>query len=224
MIYSPDHNFLLLKNRKVGGSSLEVALSRVLPDNAIVTKLVGPNNTTDPVPSNHFERNYGDYFHAHIKYDEIKEKINLSDVKSYVFVRNPYNSVLSAFFHRLNNSKLTPRPYQWNDLPQYEKDFWIEKYFDERIGSLPWYKSDKYIYINKNNLPVVDKILYYENGIEEEINPILKFHGIPEIILNVNQLNYRPKEITYKDVFKEKHLEMIRKDWWWEFKNLNYQI
>ena len=37
MIYSPDHKFLLLKNHKVGGTSLEVPVSMIVPENAIVT-------------------------------------------------------------------------------------------------------------------------------------------------------------------------------------------
>jgi hypothetical protein len=82
MIYSPDHNFLLLKNRKVGGSSLELVLSKILPENAIVTKLTSPTNTTDPVPTWHKERNYGEdnKFYHHIKYEELK--------KVYRFVRS----------------------------------------------------------------------------------------------------------------------------------------
>jgi hypothetical protein len=176
MIYSPDHNFLLLKNRKVGGSSLELVLSKILPENAIVTKLTSPTNTTDPVPTWHKERNYGEdnKFYHHIKYEELKKYIDLSEVKSYVFVRNPYHSVLSAFFHRLSTSKILLNPSQWNSLSSENKEKLVKDYFDSKIGSLPWYKGDKYIYLNSNNELLVDKVLYYENGIENEINPILK--------------------------------------------------
>lgn len=226
MIYSPDHNFLLLKNRKVGGSSLELVLSKVLPENAIVTKLTSPTNTTDPVPTWHKERNYGEdnKFYHHIKYEEVKKYIDLSEVKSYVFVRNPYHSVLSAFFHRLSTSKILLNPSEWNGLSSENKEKLVKDYFDSKIGNLPWYKGDKYIYLNSNNELLVDKVLYYENGIENEINPILKNHQIPEIQVDVNFLNHRPKEITYSEVFKEEHLDLIRNEWWWEFENLGYDI
>ena len=225
MIYSPDHNFLLLKNRKVGGSSLEIVLSKVLPDNAIVTKLNNHGNTWDVIPEDHKERNYKDYFYNHIKYEEVKKKIDLTNVKSYVFVRNPYNAVLSAFFHRLNSSSIwnaSPNPNSWSALLENERDEWVDQYFAGTLGNLPWYKSDKYIFLDKNGNQAVDKILYYEKGIEEEINPILKLHGISTISLNVHHLKHRPEKIVYKDVFKKRHLSQIRKEWAWEFENLNY--
>jgi hypothetical protein len=224
MIYSPDHKFLLLKNRKVAGSSLELVLSKVLPENAIVTKLTSPTNTTDIVPSWHKERNYGknNKFYHHMKYEEIKKYIDLSEVKSYVFVRNPYNSVLSAFFHRLNTSKILLSSSQWESLPSQNKEKLVKDYFNNKLGDLPWYKGDKYIYLNNNNELLVSKVLYYEKGIENEINPILKNHQIPEIHIDVNFLNHKPKAITYKEIFKEQYLDLIRNEWWWEFKNLGY--
>ena len=59
MIYSPDHNFLLLKNIKVGGTSLEVELSQVLPNNAIVTPILPKNDKHKP-------RNYAGFRNAQI--------------------------------------------------------------------------------------------------------------------------------------------------------------
>ena len=41
------------------------------------------------------------------------EKIDLTNIKSYVFVRNPYNAVASHFFHRLY---FIDKNFQWNDL------------------------------------------------------------------------------------------------------------
>ena len=217
MIYSPDHNFLLLKNRKVGGSSLEVSLSRVLPKNAIVTPLNGSGNIWDSKPKNHNERNYDDYFYNHIKYEEVNKKINLSNVKSYVFVRHPYDSVLSDFFHRLFFFK---KDLVWLKLSKFEKEELVEQYFDNKFYR--WYKGDKGIYTINDKI-VVDKILYYEKGIEKEINSVLNFHKISNITLNVFEKAHRPKSIKYQDVFLKKHLDLIRKEWWWEFENLNYQ-
>ena len=219
MIYSPDHNFLLLKNRKVGGSSLEVELSKVLPSNAIVTPINGKSNIWDTKPKNHNERNYGEYFFNHIKYNEIEKILNLSNIKSYVFVRHPYNSVLSHFFHHI---WFFYKDLKWENLNKNEKNNLLKRYFNDEF--FQWYRSSKYIYIDeKTNNIKVDKILYYENGLEEEINPILKFHNIPSININAQEKVHRPKNIDFKDVFKEQHLEKIRKEWWWEFKNLNYQ-
>ena len=90
MIYSPDHNFLMLKNSKVGGTSLEVELSKVLPENAIVTKI-------DPPNSQHRPRNHKGFYN-HMPYLEASSILDLSNTKSYIFVRHPYDTVLSAFF------------------------------------------------------------------------------------------------------------------------------
>jgi hypothetical protein len=228
MIYSPDHKFLLLKNRKVGGSSLEISLSKVLPDNAIVSPLNGSKNIWDPIPPDHFSRNYKTFifegvqralFYNHISYLEVQEKLDLSDVKSYVFVRNPYNSVLSDFFHKMFFFK---KELVWSELSKEEKNNLINQYFNDEFGK--WDRGDIGIYLDKNYNILVDKILYYENGIENEINPILKKHNIPEIKINVFDKAHKPKNLTYQDVFLKKHLDLIRKERWWEFKNLNYQL
>jgi hypothetical protein len=219
MIYSPDHNFLLLKNRKVGGSSLEVELSQVLPNNAIVTPINGETNIWDTKPKNHNERNYGADFFNHIKYNQIEKILDLSNVKTYVFVRHPYNSVLSHFFQHI---WFFHQDIVWDKLLENEKNDLLKRYFNDEF--FKWFRGDKYLYLDKNtNNVLVDKILYYENGIENEINPILKLHNIPEIKLNSFEKAHRPKQISVKDVFKEEHLEKIRKEWWWEFENLNYQ-
>ena len=48
MIFSEKHNFLFIKNMKVGSTSMEVELSKILPDSAIVTKINPPNKDHKP--------------------------------------------------------------------------------------------------------------------------------------------------------------------------------
>jgi hypothetical protein len=221
MIYSPEHNFLLLKNQKVGGTSLEVCLSMVLPNNAIVT----------PKTINHDawkieEKNYERYlprnhegFYNHISYSEVNNKLDLSNVKSYIFVRNPYSAVLSHFFHRLHiHSKSNEI---WDTLTEKEKDLLVDKYFNNELG-WEWHKSNKKIYTDYDGNIQVDKVLKYENGIEKEINSVLLQHNLPKITINVYEKAFRPKEATVNQVFKEKHIEKINLEWYWEFANLGY--
>ena len=66
MIYSQDHNFLLISNQKVAATSLEMELSKILPLNAIVTPLF-------PVRPDHNPRNHKDIFYKHMGYSEIKQ-------------------------------------------------------------------------------------------------------------------------------------------------------
>jgi len=81
MILSKDNNFLLLKNQKVGGTSLEISLSMVVPANSIVT----PKTSDDPAWAIKDEKIYDGYiprnyngFYNHMSYSEIKEKIDLT--------------------------------------------------------------------------------------------------------------------------------------------------
>jgi hypothetical protein len=195
MIYSLSHNFLLIKNQKVGGTSLEVELSQVLPQDAIVTEIYPKNK-------NHQPRN-DDGFYNHISYDEITKRIDVSNTKSYVFVRNPYLVVLSDFFHHQNMDG--SQPFVDYDL--------LDSYIDDTMIA-----SQHHLF-TINGTIAATKVLRYENGITQEINPILQEHGIPQISINTYEKAYRPKHIFPKDVFKEHHINKIKKLWSWEFNN-----
>jgi hypothetical protein len=216
MLYSKDHNFLLLKNHKVGGTSLENDLSKNLPLNAVVT----PKTSNHPewylgedLDKEYIPRNF-DNFYNHISYEEVSCYIDLTDVLSYVFVRNPYDAVLSHFFHRLKMKNLLN---SWEK----NKDQYLDKYFNDELG-WGWYRSSKNIYTINNEI-VVTKILKYENGIEDEINPILNQHGIKSIKLISNEKAFRPSTITPEEVFNKQHFDIINNEWKWEFENLGYK-
>jgi len=221
LIYSPDHKFLLLKNHKVGGTSLEVPLSMVVPENAIVT----PKTSDDPAWKLKDEQVYDGYnprnyfgFYNHMTYSEISNKIDLTDVKSYVFVRNPFNIVLSNFFHRLHFIDMN---LKWINLNNNEKSFLIKEYFSDRLGA-EWKRSTKEIYLSDNKDIQVNKFLRYEYGIENEINPVLIENGLSAIKLNVEEKRFRPEGIEYFDVFSDEHLDIIYAEWQWEFNYFGY--
>jgi hypothetical protein len=212
MIYSPDHKFLLLKNHKVGSSSLEVEVSCVVPENAIVT-------TLDPSNPRHFPRNYNGGFYHHMTYTEVSNKINLDDVKSYIFIRHPYSTVLSHFFYclQLNNTKL-----HLNNLKNQ-----VDDYFNS-TSNKHWEKflrSTKEIYTTNNENPkiMVSDVLRYELGIENEINKVLSVSGINNIKMNTFEKKYRPDHLTIHNVFNDDHLEKIYNEWSWEFKTFGYK-
>jgi len=220
MIFSKDHNFLLLKNGKVGGTALEVELSRVLPSNAIVTPATG--NSPEWKIEGEFYDNYSPRNHKgfwnHMSYSEVKQRIDLKNVKSYIFVRNPYEIVLSHFFHRLYfvNKNLI-----WENLNEKEKDKLIKDYFNNDLGT-PWHKSTKKLYI-ENEQVCIDKFLHYEKGIGFEINEVLSEHDIPNINLTVFSKQFKPKNVKYYEVFSQKDLNIIYDDWKWEFIKFGYQ-
>jgi hypothetical protein len=220
MILSKSNNFLLLKNQKVGGTSLEIPLSMVVPEDAIVT----PRTSDDPAWAleektydGYKPRNY-DGFYNHMSYSEINSKIDLTDIKAYIFVRNPYDAVLSHFFHRLY---FINKNNKWNSLNKIEQNVLIEKYFNNELG-WSWHTSNKHIYLSNNGSIQVDNFLIYENGIESEINNILIKHNISKISITQQEKAFKPKSIKPKDVFSSKYLDKIYKEWLWEFKTFGY--
>ena len=210
MIYSPDHNFLLIKNMKVGSTSLEVELSKVLPENAIVT-IINPANT------DHKPRNFGN-FKSHESFSEAASKINMNGVRSYTVVRNPYECVLSAFFSIPTIRKISK---EWDSIKKNERIDIVEKYFSNKISDGCFLSSTKNLYTDGKNILVSD-LLRYENGLENEINRVLPSHGIPKITINTFEKSRRPKHISYNDVFTKSQIEKIQEEWSWEFDNLGY--
>ena len=206
MIYSPDHNFLMLKNIKVGGTSLEVELSNVLPDNAIVT-------TINPENIKHIPRNY-DGFYNHMPYSEINKKINLLGVMAYTIVRNPYTTVLSDFFYKLHiNNYLI----KWNLYTEDEKNKRLDEYFNSDM----FLKSTKYIYMDNDKIHV-EKFIKYELGIEDQVNSILTNHSIKNIKINTFEKKYKPSDFTVQNTFRQADLDKIYNEWSWEFTMFGY--
>ena len=208
MIFSEKHNILFIKNMKVGSTSMEVELSKILPDSAIVTKINPPNKDHKP-------RNFRNFVN-HTSWEEASKYLDLSNVMSYTIVRHPYEMVLSDFFFR---SEIINT--HWNSLSKLEKDRLVDYYFTDQFKNGPWMKSTRGIYTLDNKVMVSD-LLRHELGLEKEINRILPKHGLPLIKMNTFEKAYRPKNITYKDVFSKEQISLISDEWSWEFRNLGY--
>ena len=208
MIFSKEHNFLFIKNMKVGSTSMEVELSKILPDSAIVTKINPPNKDHKP-------RNFGNFVN-HASWKEANDILDLSGVMSYTIVRHPYEMVLSDFFFRSEVINT-----HWNSLSKIEKDRLTDYYFNGQFSNGSFMKSTRSLYTVDDKI-VVSDILKHELGLEEEINRILPRHGLPTIKINTFEKAYRPKNVTHKDVFSKPQLLMIAEEWSWEFGNLGY--
>jgi hypothetical protein len=204
MIYSPQHKFLLVKNLKVGGTSLEIDLEKVLPTDAIVTAQY------PYTPDMYLPRNYKQYgFDAHTPFTIFENRLPevTKNLTSVVFVRNPFDTVLSHFFMML-------KFYNAN-VEEYKN--YVYGYFSGAI-TMSMLKSTKDIYASGDTVQV-SHVLRYEDGIENQINPILTQVGIPNITVTTKEKAWRPTHLTAKDVFNETQLNMIKKEWAWEIKN-----
>jgi hypothetical protein len=208
MIFSKDHNFLFIKNMKVGSTSMEVELSKILPDSAIVT-LINPFN------KDHRPRNMGKFVN-HTTYLEASLALDLSNVKSYTIVRHPYEMVLSDFFFRKE-----VLDQDWKSLTKTQQEALVDQYFSNQFSNGHWMKSTRGIYTINDKIAVTD-ILRHELGLENEINRILPLHNLPKINISTFEKAYRPKGTTYSDVFSRQQLDMIASEWSWEFETLGY--
>ena len=195
----------MIKNYKVGSTSVEVELSKVFSDKAIVTPIL-------PMNKNHIPRNYSG-FYGHMPYSEIKEKIDLSDVKVYTITRNPYDIVLSDIFFRMSMENAN---FNVNNITKKEIDIFTNSYFLNPI------QSTKRLYTEENKV-CVDDFLFYENGLEEELNRILSIHQIDKIKIKTFEKQYRPRNIKAKDVFLKNHIDIINDLWSWEFEYFKYE-
>jgi hypothetical protein len=207
MIYSAKHNFLLLKNYKVGGTSLEVELSQVLDQSAVITPIY-PDNIL------HTPRNY-DQFYNHIPYSKIEDILGkdvLDKTESVVFIRNPFDTVLSHMY----------MSFSWSGIENPSK-LDIDKYFNNetKLNKITGAMS-RGIY-TKEGIIMAKTIYRYEDGLEQ-INKTLNDVGIGSIDINAKEKAYKPKDLKPLDVFSSDHIDSIREDWSWEIEKFDYSV
>jgi hypothetical protein len=165
----------------------------------------------------HQPRNY-EGFGNHESFSSAALKLNLDGVKSYTVVRNPYECVLSDFFFRPEIKSLSQ---SWESIPERDKIKMVDDYFQGNLTYGLFLRSTKNLYTDGNNI-LVNELLRYENGLEQEINKFLPSHNLPLIKINTFEKAHRPSYITYTDVFTKDQMDQIQEEWFWEFDNLGY--
>ena len=207
MIYSKENNFLLLKNYSVNGDYIEGVLSNVLPQSSIITK----NNKDNYRLSS---RNESDIF-ENISFFDLNKKVDVNGVDAYIIIRNPYHSVFVDFFHKVRINKGNT---EWNSFSEEEKIEELENYFFTNN----FLKSTKSLYIHDNMFLLKD-VIFYEDGVEDQLNIILEEHSIPKIKLNMLLDEYTPEGLNFLNVFPEENINQITEEWEWEFDNFGYE-
>ena len=66
-------------------------------------------------------------------------------------------------------------------------------------------------------------VIFYEDGVEDQLNIILEEHKIPKIKLNMLIDEYIPEGLNFLNVFPEENINQITKEWEWEFDNFGYE-
>ena len=207
MILVEENNFLLLKNFEVNGDYIESVLSNSMPDNAIVTPMSNSSYYYKP-------RNY-ENLQEYMSFYDINKVHGLANCKAYIIVRNPYHAVFSNFFYSLKTINVLE---SWPNLKEEEQKEILTGYFYSDF----FLKSTKDLYIYDNMLMLEDVIIY-EDGVEEQLNQILIKHNLPTVKLNSLEDKYVPKDITFLDIFSKDQINMITENWKWEFDNFGYE-
>lgn len=209
MIISFKHRFIFIKNRKVGGTSLE----KYLIDKVLDTKTdINTGSIHDNYPSNNIKKIDGGEVSGHLSIIDISKilKKNLEELMSsfYIFSieRNPFDKCVSSYyFHKkdesfldfLKNSKYIPK--DWNK------------------------------YTLNNN--IIGRIYLYEEfeKIFDSLNVILNLKN--NFKLNLEEFkaynfksNYRPKNLSYQRHYCEESKNLVKDYFFEELDSFKYEF
>jgi hypothetical protein len=229
LIISHRHKFIFIKTRKTAGTSIEVALSKFLGPEDIVTPIapedealrqalgyVGPQNYLTPVDRRTEEsaanrkpvRSHD--FYNHIPAGKIKARLDQSVWSNYLKFsaeRNPWDLTVSLFYWR--NRACGPA------VPSF-RAFVLD-------GSA-YLKSNFELY-SIQGIPVVERMLRYET-LAQDASAIGAAIGLPEdlgaLIPDIRaKSGYRPTR-EHRHMYDEETKEIIALQFAREIKFLNY--
>lgn len=139
-IISFRHNFIFIKTRKTAGTSIEVDLSAIAGDDAIVTPI-------QPVEAGHDPRNYLDEngkqrFFNHMPASEIRDRLGaerFSSMFKFCVEREPVEKCISLYHMQRNSAFHNPDgqyDLSWDEFCKSKKlPVDLDKYSEIRDGS-----------------------------------------------------------------------------------------
>lgn len=216
MILSHRHKFIFIKTLKVGGTSLEVALSKYCGQQDILT----PNGSDElrkqlgfmtrrnykkgiselkpkEIASTLYHRKRPEKFYNHISATEIQGKLDQDIWKEYLkftVVRNPFDRMISSYYWNMRNKE------HHIDFAQYLRNF------PERVNE-NW---KLYTYQDK---VIVDDFAMYEN-LEKDLERISNRIGLEENVYDVmkelrTKGGVRPRSIPHREVMGDSERMLI---------------
>lgn len=206
MIVSHRHRFIFLKVPKTAGTSVEVALSRICGDDAVVTPLAPPvegheprnwRGLFNPLPELLHRRcqrpfrpledlaHYRRYYN-HMPAVAVRNRAPRRVWRSYLkfcVERNPWDKVVSHY---------------WMERARTEPGLEFDEYLDR--GDLP---RGSCLYTDHDGAVLVDRILRYER-LDEELAELMEQLGVPFDGLEASaKSGYRRSERPVRDYFDE---------------------
>ena len=227
MILSHRHRFILLKTRKTGGTSLEIAVSKYLSGEDIVTPVApvdeavrqslgftGPQNH-GPVAGERLSR-----FYNHMSAAEVRALVPAGTFDGYVkaaIVRNPFDYVVSWYYWE--RARIAPTSVhdfrKWLAF-QHARRADIEEAFRLRQRPNPGVFASNRLITHIDDRCAVDVMLRYEH-FPEDIGRFADAVGLPQTLVAEfsairTKAGYRPAAATPRQMFDGFHdgIEMIR--------------
>ncbi len=231
MILSHKYRFIFLKTAKTAGTSVEIALSKHLGEDDIITPISapdelirrqlgyrGPQNFRIPFRGGNIRRVASALlsargwpkFYNHISSREVRLLIGEQTWNSYYkfcFERNPFDRVISLYFWR---HKSEPRP----SLAEFLDDPEVNLLTTRGIG----------IYTDASGQISVNKVGRYEN-LTEDLEAIRKQVGIPEPLqLPQAKASHRTDKRHYSELIDDTCRMKIQAGFERELKLFGYQF
>lgn len=205
MIISHKNKFIFIKTKKVAGTSLEVALSKLCGDQDVITPngfksdSFSPQNYKKP-PLELSIKDWGKLliegawpkkYYNHISAKEIARTVPKSiwgEYFKFTVVRNPYDRMVSSYFWRTRNNN--------NNVT-----------FSEFLREEPQIVAENWrLYTIKRGV-WVDDFVRYEN-LEEDLARLSRRIGLRENVYDImkgfsEKKGIRPKNASYRNVVSE---------------------
>jgi hypothetical protein len=205
MIISHKHRFILLKPRKVAGTSILYAFSQICDTQSdIVGKIYNLEGYENPIDNTQILSNHAHPFKIiqHVSGQKVWD-----EYKKIVPIRNPWDIAVSSFFW-------CKKTGEWNNdnFSQFIRSNVADDFIKNNLN---------YYYLAGQLIP--DYVVRYEN-LENDIQTILNNLGVEsEVTIPKLKVGIRP-EGEYQNYYNDSDVEYIRNVWQQYINDFGYEF
>jgi hypothetical protein len=221
MLCSHQFKFIYLKTLKTAGTSVEVLFERycVPPEAYQESHFCGEQVTEYGIVGFRGLVPEGCRFYNHISAQDLKRELGDDIWNSYFkfcVVRNPFDKVVSMFWHRLSANERTFLT---------EADFSIVRQrFEVFCSDAPNLPRDSHIYKIDSDV-VVDKFIRYEN-LYDDIQDVKRTLGMTSDLFNLRRYkgDFRLRNENFREYYSASAARFVAECFRWELEYFNYQM
>jgi hypothetical protein len=219
MILSHSHKFIVFKTRKTGGTSLEIALSKYVSAQDVVTPIAASDEEIRaslglPGPQNHVllrrEAIAGRKFYNHIGAEEVRSMIPADVFSGYVkaaIVRNPFDYVVSWYYWERDKRPETSHMdfRQWL-MFQFQHRSDMEAQYQRKLRNNPGVFASNRLITHVGGSCAMDFMLRQE-FLKDDVARFAQATGLPPSLADeVGEIRakggYRPRSATAVAMFE----------------------